>query len=79
MADLVWTGLRLGNHFEHLGGERVLPHWTKIGERWLRIDGDVHFIDVKGKSTGIDEGPFTAAMYVAEKNPTWIWSDTEPD
>ncbi|NJL06988.1 MAG: hypothetical protein HC900_01020 [Methylacidiphilales bacterium] len=48
-AELVCVGIRLGNQWQHLGGQRVLPFECEVGSRTVVIEGVVEFLDRKGR------------------------------
>ena len=77
-ADISCEAGRFGNHWKHLGGGRSLPISCAIGKRNLGIDGDIEFLDARGKVIigGMDNPrAFGTARNTKEKNLTWEWSD----
>ncbi len=76
---IVCTAMRLGNHWTHLGGARVLPFECEIGKRTIVIEGKVEFLDGKGTVIGsaddagsdLTEADFKAAKKIRMSKPAW--------
>ena len=62
-------GLRLGRHFVHLGGARIIPYECDIGGAKITIGGKADFFDDQGT---LGAGPETA-MYYSQFSPSWHW------
>ena len=68
---------RFGHHWKYLGGGRSLPISCIIGKRSLGMDGNIEFLDARGKVIvgGMDNPrAFATARTIREKNLTWQWS-----
>ena len=77
-ADISCEAGRFGNQWKHLGGGRSLPISCSIGKRSLGIDGDIEFLDARGKVIigGMDNPKaFGRARNAREKNLSWEWKD----
>ncbi|NJO54757.1 MAG: hypothetical protein HC829_07885, partial [Bacteroidales bacterium] len=66
-AELVCIGIRLGNQWRHLGGQRVLPFECEIGSRTVVIEGVVEFLDSRGRVIATvadgDDSQITKAVF----------------
>ena len=71
LSDIRCQGLRLGRHFVHLGGARIVPYSCNVGTAKLELDGVADFYDDRGNEGA---GPETA-MYVFELSPSWSWGE----
>lgn len=69
LSSMRCGGVRLGRHFVHLGGARILPYECKIGGATLSIGGHADFFDDRGT---LGAGPETA-MYYSQFKPSWDW------
>lgn len=76
LSKVAFGGVRLGRHWANLSGARIAPYAGVIGKRTLTIDAVVQFYSEDGRVLDIDD-PQTPqdAMYIAEREPTWAWSN----
>jgi hypothetical protein len=75
LSAIGWSGARLGRHWQHLGGTRVVPYEAQIGKRTLTIDGILRFFDDSGRYLALNNpNVHEDAMFIAEHRPSWKWT-----
>ncbi len=77
---IICDGMRFPSSWKELGGMRVSPYHCQIGSKWLTIHTKVRVTDKKGKLyQSINRKAMNRADNVKETDPTWSWSDKEPE
>jgi len=77
---IICDGMRFPGSWKELSGMRVSPYHCQIGAKWLMIKTKVRVTDKKGKLyPSINRKAMDRADNVRETDPTWSWSDKEPE
>jgi hypothetical protein len=77
---IICDGMRFPRSWKELGGMRVAPYHCQIGGKWITIRTKVRVTDKKGKLyQSINRKAMNSADNVKETDPTWSWSDKEPE
>ncbi len=79
-GDIRCDGQQFPGQWRNLGGERVSPYVCKIADKWLEIRATVRITGRGGKSfETVTPDAMRNATTVSETDPTWKWSDQEPN
>jgi hypothetical protein len=77
---IICDGMRFPGQWDELGGLRVAPYHCQIGHKWLTIRTKVRITNKNGKVFDeITDQARREAVEVKETDPTWSWSDKEPE